>query len=36
MFEHAMGGAVDTGGLGAIALRFDHGLVNLGPARPRR
>lgn len=29
MFEHAMGGAVDTGGLGAVALRFDHGLVNL-------
>lgn len=29
MFEHAMGGVVDTGGLGAVALRFDHGLVNL-------
>ena len=29
MFEHAMGGAVDTGGIGAVALRFDHGLVNL-------
>ena len=29
MFEHAMGGPVDTGGLGAVALRFDHGLVNL-------
>lgn len=29
MFEHAMGGSVDTGGLGAVALRFDHGLVNL-------
>lgn len=29
MFEHAMGGVIDTGGLGAVALRFDHGLVNL-------
>jgi len=27
-FEHAMGGPRDTGGLGAVALRFDHGLVN--------
>ncbi|EWS81508.1 hypothetical protein BF93_16510 [Brachybacterium phenoliresistens] len=27
-FVHAMGGAVDTGGLGAVALRFDHGMVN--------
>ncbi|QCR52973.1 hypothetical protein C1N80_04840 [Brachybacterium sp. SGAir0954] len=27
-FVHAFGGAIDTGGLAAVALRFDHGLVN--------
>lgn len=27
-FEHAFGGPIDTGGVGAVALRCDHGLAN--------
>lgn len=27
-FEHSFGGPIDTGGIAAVALRFDHGLEN--------